>query len=372
MKTTRITSFIPVAACALVSLGGAARGSTLFFSVYPDQVLVFDDVKGQIETRIHLTTGLPVSLTLSGDKKTIYATTNDHDGIEVIDVATHKVTSHFVLDTPRIKYRMNGVTPDPTGKFLYTVTTEIDKLTDQYTVGRPKYTVIDLAGQKIAKTVDIEKQDQPENTGFFGLSSFEISTDGKYLYQFRDKVAILDAATMKVIERIDLAKPDDPSMRRLAYGEALNNLSRPGFHVSLLKEADPFVHHNVFGIARFDLNSRQFDFTPIGPAIEELSGLQVAPDLKSAWTIATMGGELGNKHCEFWHFDLTNNKVVNKSEFPCRTNEFTNHFIVSSDGRKLYTYGNGYDVDVYDSATLKHEGNWDLNNDVTGSLIIVD
>jgi hypothetical protein len=304
------------------------------------------------------------------DKKTIYATTNDHDGIEVIDVATRKVISHFVLDTPTVKYRMYGVAPDPTGKFLYCVTTEIDRRADHYDVGRPKYTVIDVAAQRIAKTVEIENQDQTGNVGFLG--HFEVSGDGKYLYQFREKVAILDAVTMKVVERIDLERSDDPTMLHLGYGQQLDNLSRPGFHISLFNSMDPFVHHRVFGIARFDLNSRVVDYTPIGPAVEEMSGLQVAPDLKNAWTMATLGGELGNKRCEFWHFDLTTNKVTNKAEFPCRTNEFSNHFILSSDGKKLYTYGNGYDVDIYDATTLKHEGNWDLNNDVTGALIIVD
>jgi DNA-binding beta-propeller fold protein YncE len=372
MRFMRTSLLALTITCALTSLSVSVYGSTLFFGAYPDQVLVFDDAKGQIDSKIHLTTGLPTSLSISMDKKTIYATTNDHDGIEVIDVTTRKVTSHFVLDTRTTKYRLNGVTPDPTGRYLYCITTEIDKLSDHYEVARPKYTVIDVAAQKIAKTVEIEKEDLAGNTGFYGRFGFEVSTDGKYLYQFREKVAILDAPTMKVVERIDLAKPDDPLMRRLGYGDALNNLSRPGFHVSLFNAADPFVHHNVFGIARFDLNSRSVDFTPIGPAVEEMSGLQVTSDMKNAWTMATLGGELGNKRCEFWHFDLTTNKVTNKSEFPCRTNEYSNHFILSSDGRKLYTYGNGYDIDIYDAATLKHVGNWDLNNDVTGPLIVVD
>ena len=289
MKLTRMASLIFTLACVLVSLSVSARGSTLFLGAYPDQVLVFDDVKGKMETRIKLTTGLPTSLSISMDRKTIYATTNDHDGIEVIDVATRKVTSHFVLDTPTTKYRLNGAMPDPTGKFLYCITTEIVKLADHYDVGRPKYTVIDVAAQKIVKTVEIEKEDLPGNTGFFGRFGFEVSTDGKYLYQFREKVAILDAATMKVVQRIDLAKPDDPSMRRLGYGEQLNSLLRPGFHISLFNAADPYVHHNVFGIARFDLNTRGVEFTPIGPAVEEMSGLQVAPDMKNAWTLATYG-----------------------------------------------------------------------------------
>jgi hypothetical protein len=369
MKTTFLQFTL---ACAFLSASVSAHSSTLFLGAYPDKVLVFDDSKGQIESIIPLTTGLPTSLSISMDRKTIYATTNDHDGIEVIDVATRKVTNHFVLDTPTTKYRVNGAVPDPTGKYLYCVTTEINKLSDHYEVGRPKYTVIDLAGQKIAKTFDIEKEDQPGNTGFYGRFGFEVSADGKYLYQFRDKVAILDAATMKVIDRVDLEKPEDNSMRRLGYGEQLNTLLKPGYHISLFNAADPFVHHKVFGIARFDLNSRGVDFTPIGPAVDEMSALMVAPDLKHAWTVATLGGELGDKRCEFWQFDLATNKVTTKSEFPCRTNEYSNRFTLSSSGKKLYVYGNGFDIEVYDAATLKHDRTWDMKTDLTGPLIIVE
>src|SRR5262245_50380244 len=88
-----------------------ARGGTLFLGAYPDCVLVFDEAKGQIVDRIHLETGLPTSLRLSFDRKKIYVTTNDHSGVEVIDIATHKVVNHFVLNTPAKFYRFNGGTP---------------------------------------------------------------------------------------------------------------------------------------------------------------------------------------------------------------------------------------------------------------------
>src|SRR5579872_234017 len=144
MKFMRTSSLAVTLTCALICLRVSAYGSSLFLGAYPDQVLVFDDAKGQIETRIQLTTGLPNSISISMDKKTLFVTTNDHEGIEVIDVATRKVTAHFVLDTPTVKYRLYGVMPDPTGKLLYCVTTEISKLADRYSVARPKYTVIDV------------------------------------------------------------------------------------------------------------------------------------------------------------------------------------------------------------------------------------
>ena len=89
-----------------LALAGLAHGATLFMGGYPSSLLVFDEGKGAITDRIPLTTGLPTSLRLSNDKKTIYVVTNDHTGIEVVDVATRKVTNHFVLNTPTKRYRL--------------------------------------------------------------------------------------------------------------------------------------------------------------------------------------------------------------------------------------------------------------------------
>src|ERR1700745_2907239 len=92
----------------LMLLPGVAPGATLFLGGYPDSIIVFDEAKGQIVDRIPLSTGLPSSMRLSEDRKKIYVTTNDHNGIEVIDAVTHKVTNHFVLDTAVKRFRFNG------------------------------------------------------------------------------------------------------------------------------------------------------------------------------------------------------------------------------------------------------------------------
>jgi hypothetical protein len=238
---------------------------------------------------------------------------------------------------------------------------------DRYEIGKPKYTVIDLAQQKIAKAVDIPDQDESANAGGYGRGGFEISPDGKYLYQFRDSVVILNTDDFKVVDRIDLSKPDLPGMANVGFGGALDSIREPGHHVSLFNSADPIVHNRVFGIARFDLSSREVNFTPIGPAPSGMAGLQITPDKKKAYTVIA-NGNLGNKRCEFWTFDLASNHLAQTAEVQCRS-RFS--FGMSGDGKKLYIYGAGFEIEVYDAATLKYERTWDLNNDVTGAGMVV-
>src|ERR1700722_9762510 len=196
---------------SILTLSSAmASAATVFLGAYPDSLLVFDESKGQVVDHIKLSTGLPTAIRLSMDGKKIYVTTNDHGGIEVVDVATHKVLNHFVLNTATKHYRFTGGAPDPTDKFFYTVTQEMDKQADRYEVGKLQYTVIDLTQQKISKTVEIPKEDEMANSGGFGRGNFEVSPDGKYIYQFRDAVLILRHDAFKVIDRIELAKPDLP------------------------------------------------------------------------------------------------------------------------------------------------------------------
>jgi hypothetical protein len=111
------------------------------------------------------------------------------------------------------------------------------------------------------------------------------------------------------------------------------------------------------------------EFTPIGPSPQSMAGLQVSSDQKNAYTVVSTGAQ-GNKRCEFWHFDLTTNKIAGTAEFACRT-RFS--FGMSGDSKKLYIYGANFEIEVYDAATMKYERTWDLNNDITmAGLIIVD
>jgi DNA-binding beta-propeller fold protein YncE len=359
----KLTSLLLLAA----SLSPAA---TLFLGAYPNSVLVFDEARGQIVDRIPLETGLPRNMRLSQDGKLIYVYTLDHNGIEIIDVATRKVINHFVLDTPAKRYRFaEGGALDPENKLLYTVTTEIDKQMDHYDIGRPKYTVIDVAGQKISRTVDMPREEENGARAYGHGAGFEISPDGKYLYEFRDRVVILNSSDFKVVDRLDLSKPEVPGqeMESVGFGGELDSISEPGQHISLFNSSDGIIHNRVFGIARFDLTTRHVDYTPVGPSVQGMSNLEVTPDRKQAYTVVTTG-QHGGKRCEFWAFDLPANRITQTTEFPCRA-RFS--FGMSGDGKKLYVYAAGFEIEVYDAATLKYERTWDLNNDLTGPMVVV-
>jgi DNA-binding beta-propeller fold protein YncE len=356
MKTLLVWLTFSVALC---------RAGTIFCGAYPDLVLVIDEQQGKVTDRIHMVTGLPRTLRLSPDRKTIYVSTNDRDGFEVIDVATHQVTNHFVLDNPTHRYRVNGGAPDPAGKLLYASTTETVKEADRYTIGKPKYTIIDLAQQKIVKTVD-----EPTETGGrggFGGGGFEVSPDGKYLYQFGQTVTVLKAEDFSVVQKIDLELPGGLPMENLGLGGLIEALSEPNQRVSIFNYSDPIVHNRVFGLARFDLNTRQFDFTPIGPSPAQVAGLHITPDKKMGYTVST-NGTGGNRRCEFLGIDLATTRLARTSEVPCR-NRFS--FGLSADGKKLYMYGAGYEIDVYDAATFQHQATWNLQNDMTGSMVVL-
>jgi hypothetical protein len=340
---------------------------TLFFGAYPNSVLVFDEDKGQVVDRIMLQTGLPTGLRLSNDRKKIYVVTNDRSGIETIDVATRKVTNSLTLNSGNKKYRFNGGIADPQDKLFYTITTEITKQADRYDIGKPKYTIIDLTEKKIVKTVDARDEDANGGGGGGRGGGFAISQDGKYLYQFRDAVVALDTTNFQEVARVELSKPDYPGMENIGFSGQLDSIAEPGYYVSMFNSSDPVVHNRVFGFARLNLDTRKVDFKPIGPAPPAMTGLHVTPDKKRGYVVTTTN-TLGNKRCEFWAFDLGNNKIIQTQEIMCRS-RFS--FGMSANGQKLYIYGAGFEFDVYDAATLKFEKTWDTANDITGAGLVV-
>jgi DNA-binding beta-propeller fold protein YncE len=203
---------------------------------YPDKLFTIDDTNGAITDRIQLQAGLPTSLRLSNDKAKIYVTTITTSGIVVLDSATRRILNQFSLNTPTTKYRFMGGVPDPTGRWYYTQLIRFDKEPDRYKVSKPLYAVIDLQQKKVARTVEIDPQD--DTLGGF-RPTFALSPDGKTLYKFGDKVLVIDTATLKVSDRLDLAKPETTGMENVAFGGGVEALQNPNEFVSLFNASDP-------------------------------------------------------------------------------------------------------------------------------------
>ena len=144
---------------------------------------------GKVVDKIKMETGLPAACGSPTIKKTIYVTTNDHSGFEVIDVATHKVTNHFVLNDathqlPHQRRRARSAGQGPlhhhhrnhqAGRPLRDREAEVhhhrsgaaeDRQDRGRAVQRPAKAAAAVAAAVAA------------------AAAFEVSPDGKYLYQF--------------------------------------------------------------------------------------------------------------------------------------------------------------------------------------------
>jgi DNA-binding beta-propeller fold protein YncE len=353
-----------VIAAALAST--AAAQGTLFVGTWPHQIQVVDEAKQKVIDHIELQTGTSHSMQISDDHKTIYASTIEKNGIEVIDVATRKVTTSFLLDEGGKKMRFSAWAPDPTGKSLYMIVRPIEKKIDRFEVGKTQFAIIDLAQKKIVKFVDMPGGEDAASGGGRG-GSLRFSPDGKYLYRMGGTITIYDTSDFKVVDTIELSKPQFPGMQNVNLGQQLDSLQEPGVLVSLFNSSDPVVHKNIFGIARFDLAKRTFHFTPIGPAAASMQGLQITPDHKTGYTVTT-NGTGGNKRSEFWAIDIPTGRVIRTQEFDGRA-RYT--FGMSSTGKDLYIYGAGYDIEVYDPVTFKLRSTIDLNADQTTGMIVL-
>jgi hypothetical protein len=352
-------------ACCAVSLGFAqSQPGLLYVGAWQKQVLVIDEAQQKVVDKIPLTTGTPADLQISSDRKKLFVWTWDHDGIEVIDLVTRRVTNHFVLDQGNRRVLPLGLAADPQDRLLYTTTDVMVKQIDRFEREPTRFAVIDLAQQKITRSVDYPKEE--ENLSVLG-AGHRVSPDGKYLYEFRDNVLIFDTSDFKLVDKIELANPRHPGMEMVRMQSTNYPVDDPGIMTAVFNASDPIVHRQVFGIARVDLNTRNFDFTPVGPAPKAMMGLRVTPDGKTGYTIVQDDGPPGNRRSEFWVFDMSTRKLIKKAEFPGRS---TFNFTISSGGKQIYIWS-GPSLEVYDASTLQLQKIIDVEADMTTDIVAV-
>ena len=77
-------------------------------------------------------------------------------------------------------------------------------------------------------------------------------------------------------------------------------------------------------------------------------------------------GSGGNRVTEWWFWDIDSHKIIRKEAFEGRP---TFRFGMSGDGKKLYIYGAGSTLEVFDAETLKSRKVLYLNKDTTTNLV---
>jgi WD40 repeat protein len=342
----------------------------LYLATWPHQILVFDTAQEKIVDRIDLDTDAIQLLVLAADKKRLYANTVRDNSIVVIDLASRKVLSKFALNSGNRNARLLSFAADPSGKYLYSVGPTIVKQIDHYEVEPNKLVIIDLENRKISQMADFPKD---ETLMTLWPVQMKFSPDGKYLYIFQDKILIFDSKTLQLVKKIDLADPHVPGVTNVMFNPveewpAEDPNEEPGKLTNVFIASDPYVHRAVFGIAKIDLASLSFDFTPVAPATTlSMTPLLLTPAHQTGYTV-TIDGSPGNRRGEFWVFDMKTRKLNNKKEFEGR-NRFS--FAMSADGRKIFIYGAGYEIGIYDAKTFELRNNVALPGDMTSNIVVM-
>src|SRR5690349_14034056 len=92
-----LIAIIAILLSASVKAQDGNGGALLYIGTWPDKILIIDERQQKVIGDIKLQTGTPLNVTLSQDHKKLFVLTTKM-GIEVVDLAARKVTTHFDLN----------------------------------------------------------------------------------------------------------------------------------------------------------------------------------------------------------------------------------------------------------------------------------
>jgi WD40 repeat protein len=357
--------------------GSLSRPGLMYIGTLDKKLLVFDEDKQEVVGEIPMA-GIPRITALSADQKQLFII-NTRMGLETVDLETRKVSNVLNLSDGRSRpdvlalapdlinpggydfENFSGLAVDPTGQYLYSSMRVTVKDLDEYRIEPMKFVVIDLKNKSIAKAFPFPKElDQ----GFGPLSSFKVSPDGKRLFVFSKDVLIFDLATFTQIDKIALSKPPYPGASPLRLTVTDDPYDDPTKVTSVFTSVDTIVHKGTIGLATLNLLTRDVSYIPIGPALP-MMGFLVSPDRKLGYSVMfNYAG--GNRRTEWWVWDLQSHQVIKTQPFESRP---TFRFGISSDGKKLYLYGSGSTLEIFDASTLASLKLLYLNRDITTNLV---
>jgi hypothetical protein len=358
-----------------MAAAGQSSARLMYVGTLDKKLLIIDEDKESVVGEIPLG-GIPRTTALSVNKKKLYIVSTQML-LETVDLEAKKVISSFSLNDPRTKVRIqanapaileggggrySGIAVDPEDRYLYMTLKNTVKELDEYRIDPPQFVAIDLQEKKIAKAWPFPKD---MNQGFGFNATYKVSADGKRLYVFQENILVFDLDTFKQIDTIELAQPPFPGASPYRLAASDDPFEAPDSVTSVFTSVDPIVHKGTMGLAHIDLTSRKVDYFPIGPLLP-MQNFQLSPDRKMGYSVMPTIGTGGNRLSEWWVWDIQNHKVVKKKELDSRPTGL--RFAVSSDGKKLYFFGNAT-IEIFDAATLESKKIMYLNKDTTTNLV---
>ena len=366
--------------CLLQSMAAAQTlpsNQLMYVGTLDKKLLMIDEGKEEVVGEIPLG-GIPRTTALSADRKKLHIVSTQML-LETVDLESKKVVSSFSLADPRTRIRIqanapdivnagnngarfSGIAVDPKGRYLYTTMRNVVKDIDQYRIDPPQFVAIDLQDQKIAKAWPFPKE---INQGFGFNATYKVSADGKRLYVFQEDILVFDLDSFKQIDRVELAQPPFPGASPYRLAASDDPFDAPDTVTSVFTSVDSIVHKGTLGLAKIDLTTRKVDYFPIGPLLP-MNGFQLSPDRKRGYSVMPKIAAGANRATEWWVWDIENHKVIKKKDFDTRP---TFRFAVGGDGKKLYLYGAGSTLEVWDAETLESRKLIYLNKDTTTNLV---
>lgn len=352
--TRVLTLVLAIALPASLSAQRSGGDATIYFGTYAGTIRVLDEATLTMTDEIPLDIGIPLSLTVSQDRKRFYALDAHFEKVEIVDIEQRRSMGSFSLSDGNTTVRIWGMEIDPRERFAVMLVKTYTKLTDRYEIGGPTLLRYDLERRTVTDTIPWPEDEERD------FARMLFSPDGELLYFFSDDILIFETEGFTEVDRWELSEPLEGGMGRFNFGFPTNIYEEPGYYTGLFRVTDPVQNRRMMGIARVNLAERDVDFQTLGPS--ESVSFSLAPDRKKAYGLHQ---EIGKY--EFWTFDVERGRVESKTEFTGRPRM---GLMPSSNGELLYIYNAGQTIDVYEAATYQHLRTVELGADMTSFLML--
>ncbi len=328
---------------------------TIYYGTYDKKVLIIDEASMAVKDSMPVSIGVPIGLTLSADRKKVYATDPAFEWIETFDLTTRKATGKFTLSDDVRRVRMTGFNVDPKDRFAILLVKTSTKKSDRFEIGKPTLLKYDLAKKMVTDTIKWPEGQERE----FAQIIFSPNGDLMYFFTAED-ILVYDTQTLKQVDRFDLQRVVDDGLGQWNFGFPESLYEEPGFFTGMFRSTDPVNRRTLMGVARVNLDARSVDFYSLGPS--EPVGFALAPGRQRAFGLRQ---QVGNY--QIWAYDLAGRRLAQRVEFEGRPRM---GLTVSTNGRQLYIHTAGPTIDIFDAETLRLIRTVEFRADMTDVIVV--